>query len=175
MRQNSGAILLGAGFGALVMFLLDPDRGARRRALVRDKFVRLGNATAEAIDERRRDLSNRLQGVKARARRARRTEIVDDAVLTDRVRAAIGHQTTHASNITASVCDGEVTLTGLVSSAEAKRVATAVGNVPGVCAVVDLIDTEEPLKPRRISMPMLALLAAGAAVATRAARPLLRA
>ena len=81
MRQSSGALLLGAGLGALVMFLLDPDRGARRRALVRDKLVRLGNDTVAAIDDRRRDLSNRMQGVKARARRMRRTEMVDDAVL----------------------------------------------------------------------------------------------
>lgn len=175
MKQNTGAILLGAGVGALVMFMLDPDRGARRRALVRDKVVRLGNVTAEGIENRRRDLGNRLEGVKARMRRSRRTEMVDDAVLTDRVRATLGRHTTHASNITASVCDGEVTLTGLVTNAEAKRVAKAVARVPGVGDVVNLIDTEAPLTRRRMTMPMMLALAAAAAVGTRAARPLFRA
>jgi hypothetical protein len=163
-------MLLGLGVGALLMFYLDPSRGRRRRALVRDKVVRASNSAAGFVGDTRRDLGNRLRGLQARARRLRQTELVDDAVLTDRVRSVIGRHTTHARNITASVSDGEVTLTGLVSSAEAKRVARAVRSVPGVRAVANLIDTDAALNSSRMTVPMMLLVATGAAAATRAAR-----
>ena len=38
---RTGAMLLGGlGLGAALMYVLDPERGKRRRALVRDKAVR---------------------------------------------------------------------------------------------------------------------------------------
>jgi hypothetical protein len=176
MRHNA-AILLSLGAGALLMFYLDPARGRRRRALVRDKLVRAAGATSEAIDETRNDLGNRLQGLKARWHHVNRDEAVDDAVLTDRVRAELGRHTEHARNITVSVCDGEVILTGLVTTAEAKRVERATWRVPGVCKVVNLIDTDESItvaRGARMTVPLILLAATGAMVAARAARPLLR-
>ena len=172
MRHNSSAMLIGLGVGALVMFYLDPARGRRRRALVRDKLIRAGNTTSEAIEGTRRDLANRVEGLKARWQRGNREELVDDVILTDRVRAELGRHTEHARNITVSACDGEVTLTGLLPTREAKRVARASWRVPGVRNVVNLIDTDEPLASGGAlpSMPVLLLVATGAAVAARAAR-----
>ena len=45
---------LGAGAG--LMYIFDPLIGRRRRAFVRDKVVRLGHKTADAIDASMRDL-----------------------------------------------------------------------------------------------------------------------
>jgi Gas vesicle protein len=56
------AILAGLGVGAAVMYLFDPDRGNRRRALIRDKAVRLNRQTREAIGGTMKDLSNRAKG-----------------------------------------------------------------------------------------------------------------
>lgn len=177
MRHNSSAMLIGLGVGALVMFYLDPARGRRRRALVRDKLIRAGNTTSEAIEGTRRDLANRVEGLKARWQRGNREELVDDVILTDRVRAELGRHTEHARNITVSACDGEVTLTGLLPTREAKRVARATWRVPGVRNVASLIDTDEAMTGRSVGsgIPMMLLAVAGAAVAARAARPLLRA
>jgi osmotically-inducible protein OsmY len=171
MRRNNGALLLGVGIGALLMFYLDPNRGARRRALVRDKAIRAGNSAAEFIDDRRRDLGNRLEGVKARVRRMRTTEVVDDVTLIERVRAQLGRYTTHAGNIDVKACDGEVTLCGRVDGREAKRVLRAVANVPGVCNVIDELDVDQTLPMDRgwMSVPTMLLVAAGAAVAARTA------
>ena len=54
------------GVGA--MFLLDPDRGRRRRALVRDKMKRAANKTSDALDATARDLRHRTVGLAAEAR-----------------------------------------------------------------------------------------------------------
>ena len=55
--------LTGIGVGAAVMYILDPDGGGRRRALIRDKAVSIGNDVTEAVRKTTTDLSNRAQGV----------------------------------------------------------------------------------------------------------------
>ena len=57
------AILGAAAAGAAVMYIFDPDRGGRRRALIRDKAVGLSNDAKDAIDKKSTDLRNRAQGL----------------------------------------------------------------------------------------------------------------
>ena len=64
------AAAIGAGVGALAMFIFDPDNGRRRRALARDKVVHFGRETVDAVEGAARDLRNRAQGVAAEARGA---------------------------------------------------------------------------------------------------------
>jgi gas vesicle protein len=64
------AAAVGAGVGALAMFIFDPDNGRRRRALARDKVVHFGRETVDAVEGAARDLRNRAQGVAAEARGA---------------------------------------------------------------------------------------------------------
>ncbi len=55
---------LGAiGAGAALMYLLDPEGGNRRRALIRDKMVKLNRKTQEAVSGRVHDMSNRAKGL----------------------------------------------------------------------------------------------------------------
>jgi hypothetical protein len=64
------AILGGIGIGAGLMYLLDPDRGNRRRALIRDKMVKLNRQTQEAVSGRVHDISNRAKGMLHEAKSA---------------------------------------------------------------------------------------------------------
>ncbi len=64
------ALLSGLGVGAALMYVLDPERGRRRRALARDKAVSLANKTGDAVSRRSRDLANRARGLAAEARSA---------------------------------------------------------------------------------------------------------
>jgi gas vesicle protein len=60
-------ILGGAALGALTMFLLDPDKGRRRRALARDKMYSAAIRTGKRIDAKSRDVANRAKGLRAEA------------------------------------------------------------------------------------------------------------
>lgn len=62
-------VLGGIGAGMLLMYMLDPQQGRRRRALVRDKAVKVKNKTANTIGKKSRDLRNRAQGVLAGAKK----------------------------------------------------------------------------------------------------------
>ena len=57
------AILSGLGVGAFLMYLFDPQQGGRRRALIRDKAVRLNRQGQETLEGTMKDLSNRAQGL----------------------------------------------------------------------------------------------------------------
>jgi hypothetical protein len=58
-------LLVGAG----LMFVLDPSRGRRRRALIRDKTVSLSHRTRRAVKGTAIHARNRARGVAANARR----------------------------------------------------------------------------------------------------------
>ena len=73
-RSNKGrtaALLGGMGIGAALMYMLDPGRGARRRAVARDKAAKFARVAGERIGRTSRDLSNRALGVLAEARPSR--------------------------------------------------------------------------------------------------------
>lgn len=61
-------MLGGAALGALAMFLLDPEKGNRRRALARDKMYSAAVRTRKQVDAKSRDLANRAKGLRAQAR-----------------------------------------------------------------------------------------------------------
>ena len=48
-RKPAAALLGGIGIGAALMYLLDPDRGRRRRALVRDKAVHFARVSGDRL------------------------------------------------------------------------------------------------------------------------------
>ena len=61
--KNLPAIISGLAIGATLMYIFDPERGNRRRALIRDKAVGLKNDAQEAISGKAEDLSNRAKGM----------------------------------------------------------------------------------------------------------------
>lgn len=136
--------LLGAAAaGALSMYLLDPDHGRRRRALLRDKLTsgiaRLDDATGVAS----RDLRNRARGVAHEVRSRFTREEVPDEILCERVRSRLGWAVSHPGAIEVAALSGRVTLSGAVLEREYVRLLRAVWAVRGVADVEDRLAVYE--------------------------------
>jgi hypothetical protein len=68
--KNILAMLAGLGIGAVLMYLLDPEGGNRRRALIRDKGISLGHRTQRLVSGKMTDLTNRSRGMLHEAKKA---------------------------------------------------------------------------------------------------------
>jgi hypothetical protein len=62
------AWLGGIAVGALAMYVFDPERGRRRRALARDKAIHAAHVAGDRLGAKSRDLSNRAKGFVAETR-----------------------------------------------------------------------------------------------------------
>jgi hypothetical protein len=140
-NQNWMPLLTGAAVGAGTMFLLDPGRGARRRAVIRDKAVHAGHKTSDALDALARDAYNRTRGIVAETLGKVRAQPVSGETLAERVRAELGRVVSHPRAIDVEANDeGDVCLCGPVLSEEADKAIEAVAKVRGVCCVEDQLE-----------------------------------
>lgn len=121
-------LVLGAG----AMYLLDPERGNRRRALLRDRLVSARRSMGCAAGATARDLRNRTTGAVAGVRSRLRHDQAGDDVVIARVRSALGRAVSHPSAIAVNVRDGQVTLTGSILESELAELLERVGRVRGV-------------------------------------------
>jgi CBS domain-containing protein len=133
--RGQDKLFAGLIVGAGTMYLLDPDRGARRRSLLRDRGVHLGHKLGDGFAATARDVRNRSAGAAAELRSRFRHEPVDDEILHDRVRSAIGRAVTHPGAINVSVSQARVTLTGDVLLDEVNDLIDRVERVPEVSEV----------------------------------------
>ncbi|HEU4477170.1 MAG TPA: hypothetical protein VFR80_01550, partial [Pyrinomonadaceae bacterium] len=114
--MNKGLRLLSAaGTGAGLMYLFDPDRGKRRRALLRNKAVHISRIANDAAGKTRRDLRNHLRGTLAELEAV----FIDNGpvsndVLAARVRSKLGRVVSHPSAIEVKAVDGLIILTGQI-------------------------------------------------------------
>jgi hypothetical protein len=141
--MDNRALLAGIGLGAAFVYAFDPGRGARRRALVRDKVVRGTRLTRDGLDATMRDMSNRASGIVAATRGRFSPDYVDNDTLVERVRAKLGRATSHARAIDVYADDGCVTLRGPILASELNGVLGIVSGVRGVETVVSELEPHE--------------------------------
>jgi uncharacterized membrane protein len=114
------------------MYLLDPERGARRRSLLRDQGFHAGHKVRDELAGVARNARNRTAGVAAELRSRFQQDQAGDEILTERVRAAIGRAVSHPGAITVNAFEGRVTLSGHVLADELPQLIRRVGRVRGV-------------------------------------------
>ncbi len=142
--------LLGAAaIGALSMFLLDPNHGRRRRAVLHDRITSGLSQIDGAASIAARDLKNRTRGLLFELRSRMSAEQVPDEVLAERVRSRLGWAVSHPGAIEVQVSQGRVTLSGAVLEPEYIRLLRAVWVVRGVADVEDRLAVHE--RPEGIS------------------------
>lgn len=139
------ALLFGAGLGmgTAAMFLLDPDRGKRRRSLVRDKLALATRKTGDCIEVTSRDVSNRTRGLISDIKSRLSSEQPDDSVLVDRVRSKLGRIVSHPSAIEVSARAGNVTLSGPILAADVPHLLSCVKWTHGVKDITNSLEVHE--------------------------------
>lgn len=137
------ALMAGVGLGAGVMFLLDPDRGKRRRALLRDKAIHLSRVSSCTVGKISRDIRNRAVGVVSEIRGSLTEGEVPDAVLIDRVKSRLGRYAVHDRSVTVNAENGTIKLTGDVLANEVDSLISAVSAVRGVNKVINQLVVHE--------------------------------
>lgn len=139
-------MLGGLAFGALAMYLTDPDRGRRRRALATDKMRSAVIRTGDALDMASRDLGNRVQGLRVRASHMlsrRNIAPIDDHILVARVRQKIGRAVSNPHAIEVTARQGGITLSGPVLAHERQQLLDTVRRVQGVSKLEDRLQIHE--------------------------------
>lgn len=135
-----GTLLAGVGVGAALMFFLDPDRGARRRNVVRDQVMSTARSLRESLRDRSVDARNRARGRAVELRARLVEEDVPDEQLVARVRAELGHHVDRVRPIEVTADGGTVTLRGSALPDELPKIVAAAGSVRGVARVENQLD-----------------------------------
>lgn len=139
-RAARGGVPLALLAGAGLMYLLDPDRGARRRALMRDRSAHAGRRLTALAGKASRDLEYRLRGLAADLRSLGRTDVADDEVVVQRIRAELGRVVSHPHAITVAVEDGCAVIAGPILADEVPSLLARVAVVPGVRDIEDRLE-----------------------------------
>lgn len=122
----------GIAVGAAALMLLDPQQRGRRWAQLRDQALRLGRGGAGLVGVEPGDLGERARGLAARATGLLQRSPPDDAVLVQRVRAALERSLSHPDAIRVTADSGCVSLGGAVLAEELARLFESAASVRGV-------------------------------------------
>lgn len=129
--------------GVAGMYYLDPDRGRRRRAMLRDKLLSQFHCAEDRFRRSATLARDRAIGLVAEARAGFTEDHADDPTIAERVRSAIGRAVSHPGAINVRSDLGVVTLTGEVLADEVEGLISMVEHVRGVREVRDRLDIYE--------------------------------
>ncbi len=130
-----GATLGAMGLGALLMYVLDPQQGRRRRAMARDQAMGRWNRTRQTLQNKARHAADHLKGYAHEARSVLHADHPSDEQLRERVLSQLGHYTTNTGSIEVDVRDGHVMLRGTAPDSEIEKIVQGIRGVRGVQGV----------------------------------------
>jgi BON domain len=136
-------VVSAVGLGAGLMYVFDPDRGKRRRALLHNKAEHATRIAADVAGKTRRDVRNHLLGAFAEIESLFRTREISDDVLEARVRSKLGRVVSHPHAIEVKMDKGIVTLSGPVLADELHPLLDAVAAVSGVKSIENWLEVHE--------------------------------
>jgi osmotically-inducible protein OsmY len=127
------ACALSAMAGAAIMYFLDPAWGRSRRAWLQQKAGALGRDARRTQDALARSTLNHVHGALHTIHgMVDEAEQVDDVVLVERVRAALGRTIANPHGIEVKAFDGRVVLRGPVTPEELAEIVACTQRVRGV-------------------------------------------
>src|SRR5687767_12827495 len=141
--KNQGLFVGGLGVGAGMMYLLDPDRGAKRRARILDQCAHAANKVPNAVGATLRDLRNRAHGFTAQASSMFSSEETSDDVVAQRVRSKLGRIVSHPHVIKVSSQNGRITLSGPILAHEVDDLVGCTSAISGVTEVINELEIHQ--------------------------------
>jgi hypothetical protein len=128
--------LKGIAYGAGFMYVLNPDSGRRRRAILLDKITSSVHHLGDGLEIAVADTANRLEGFWCEIQHlaAPRAQ-VPDSRLKARVLSRLGRVASHPRAVEVQASNGRIVLRGLVLREELEDVLSAVASVRGVTVV----------------------------------------
>jgi len=120
------------GLGAGIMYFYDPDWGARRRSLLRDRAVAVVNELDDMVEKGVDDARNRTRGLLAEARSMVSREQPPDWIVEERARAELGRVVRFPGAIEVSAHEGHLTLSGPVLKSDLEHLLARMAAVRGV-------------------------------------------
>jgi len=142
--MNTGLkYLSAAGLGAGLMYLVDPNRGKRRRALIANKITHAAKVAGDATGKTGRDLRNHLHGLVAEIESLFQSAEVSDGVLEARVRSKLGRVVSHPSAVDVKAENGLIVLSGPILAKEEHPLLEAVIRVAGVKSIENRLELHE--------------------------------
>lgn len=133
--------LIMVGLGAGLMYVLDPDRGKRRRALLVDQAAHAFRTAEDAAGKTARDSRNRFQGLlHSIGALTRGSDVVPDDILEARIRSKVGGLVRHPKALEISARRGRVTLSGPILADEADDVVGCILGLRGVRHIDNKLD-----------------------------------
>ncbi len=135
--------LLGAGLGAALTYFLDPDQGARRRNIARDRLIAVARRTGEQVGRQADYAASTAQGIyqKAAHQDDNWQAQPDDMTLARKVETELFRDpNVPKGKINVNAEDGLVVLRGEVERPEEiDSLEDKVRNIPGVLEVQNLL------------------------------------
>lgn len=174
------ALVIGLIGGAALMYLFDPDRGERRRAMIRSQVDSAVSDVTTSLEGVANDadswthnsaMTAAPQWAESKAAESKAADnktakgkaqdaAVSDQTLQTRVKAQLGHYLADPNAVSVTVNNGNVILSGTVQAREAQPLVERVRTIPGVKNVenhLELHDTsatnEPPTTPNGNSVP----------------------
>jgi gas vesicle protein len=133
-------VLCAASAGAAAMYFFDPDRGKKRRTLLRDKTKHTIRVANDKVDRTGRDIRNHVVGTFCKVQSLFREGELTDAVLQERVRSKMGRVISHPKAVKVAATDGIVSLSGPVMASEEHPLLNAINKIHGVKGIENLLE-----------------------------------
>ena len=143
------------GITAGLMYFLDPQQGARRRAQVQNRINKWIGDLDDSIDIGKRDLRNRTRGILSEMTARLSDQGAPDWILEERVRSNLGRIPVNTRAVDVRADGGYIHLSGPVLRSDRDAILKAAARTRGVYGVEDelqLVDNPEDIPSLQAGM-----------------------
>jgi hypothetical protein len=142
--NKTASWLCGAASGATLIYFFDPERGRRRRALLRDQVLSRCRSLSCDAGKVWRDLNHRTSGYVHEVSAHLMEDEPSEEQLVARVRSKMGRYVSNPGAITVTAQGGRVHLSGRVFSDEVHRLISALKSLRGVGSIDHDLEVHDP-------------------------------